>query len=161
VAFEPASIIITAVGRGTVGSSDDGVAPATALLRLPSDVDVGPDGSIYIADSGNQRVWKVTTDGVVTSFAGNGMLGSSGDGGPGVNATLNMPCAVAADSNGNVYISDTLNQRVRRVAPDGTITTVAGTGAEGDAGDDGPAVAAELDSPVGVADRHGREFLHR
>lgn len=160
VAFEPASVIITAVGKGTSGSSDSGVAPATALLRLPSDVDVGPDGSIYIADSGNQRVWKVTTDGVVTSFAGNGMLGSSGDGGPGANATLNMPCAVAADSNGNVYISDTLNQRVRRVAADGTITTVAGTGEEGYAGDDGPAVAAHLNSPVGVAvDTAGNVYI--
>ena len=108
-------------------------------------------GNLYIADSGNNSIRKVAPNGTITTVAGNGTQGYSGDGGPATSAELNYPYGVAVDAAGNLYIADTSNYRVRKVTPDGTITTVAGNGTEGYSGDGGPATSAGLGMPQGVA----------
>ncbi len=160
VSYTPQNIIITSVGKGTFGSTTDGVAGAEAQLRLPGDVDVGPGEIVYIADSGNHTIWRVGSDGKVLSFAGNGGLGSSGDGGLATLASLNMPCGLAVTQDGIVYISDTLNHRVRKVMPDGKISTIAGDGMDEFKGDGGSAVLASLNLPIGVAvDTAGNVYI--
>src|SRR5262249_26457853 len=114
-------------------------------------VAVDPSGALYITDTGNHRIRKVGRDGIVTTFAGSGQVGGGGDGGPATNATMNAPSGIALDSAGNVYIADTNNHRVRKVSPAGGSSGVAGTGVEGFGGDGGPAVGAQLDTPVGLA----------
>ena len=142
--------ITTVVGGGISGLGDGG--PATAA-QLNQPVGVAVDGSenLYIADAGNSRVRKVDGSGTITTVAGTGGFGFSGDGGPATAAQLNSPYGVALDGSGNLYIGDTGNQRVRRVNGSGTISTVAGTGTQGFSGDGGPATAAQLRDPVGVA----------
>ena len=105
-------------------------------------------GNLYIAEFGNNRVRKVATNGNISTLAGNGVNGFSGDGGQAAGAMLNGPQAVAVDSQGNVYIGDTANNRVRKVAPNGVITTVAGNGDAGYSGDGGAAVSAQVGNPV-------------
>lgn len=141
--------ISTVAGTGQRAFSPDGRrANATSLVH-PLAVAIGPGSEIYIAE-GN-RVREVRRDGRIATFAGTGVAGFSGDGGPAALAQLDMPQGLAADSAGNVYIADTLNHRVRRVAVDGTITTVAGVGEAGYAGDGGPASEARLHLPLGLA----------
>ena len=141
--------ISTVAGTGQRAFSPDGRrASATSLVR-PLAVAVGPGGEIYIAE-GN-RVREVRRGGRIATFAGTGAAGFSGDGGPATMAQLNMPQGLAADSAGNIYIADTLNHRVRRVAVDGTIMTVAGVGEAGYSGDGGPASQARLHLPIGLA----------
>jgi uncharacterized protein (TIGR03437 family) len=108
-------------------------------------------GNLYIADQQDQRVRKVDTKGTITTFAGTGTRGFSGDNGPASSATLNSPYGVAVDAAGNVYIADRLNHRVRKVDTKGIITTVAGTGTANFSGDNGPATAATLNSPNAIA----------
>ncbi len=109
-------------------------------------------GNLYIADQNNQRIQKVAADGTVTTVAGTGQRGFSGDGGAATAAQLNFPYDVAVDGSGNLYIVDRDNQRIRKVAAaDGTITTVAGTGQQGFSGDGGAATAARLNFPNDVA----------
>jgi sugar lactone lactonase YvrE len=110
---------------------------------------IGPAGEIYVAE-GN-RIREVKKDGRISTFAGTGAAGNGGDRGPAAQAQLNTPQGLAVDSAGNVYIADTLNNRVRRVDADGTITTVAGTGAAGYAGDGRPGPEANLNLPTGLA----------
>jgi uncharacterized protein (TIGR03437 family) len=110
------------------------------------------DGNLYIADSSNQRIRKVSSNGTITTIAGNGGTGGySGDGGPATSAALNFPLGMAMDGLGNLYFADGENHRVRRIDPTGVITTVAGNGTEGFAGDQGPAVSASLNTPEDVA----------
>lgn len=152
VNFNPARIVTTYAGTGTDGDSGDGGAAVAARISFPTSVAVDAQGNLYIVDSGNHRVRKVTPGGVMMAFAGNGMLGSSGDGGAATDATLNNPQAVAVDAQGNVYISDSGNNRIRRVnATDGKIATYAGTGADAFGGDGGPATQAQLSLPYGIA----------
>jgi len=134
---------------GGFGGND---GPA-ALAQLDSPRAMARDGAgnLYIADTANHRVRRVTPDGVIRTFAGNGSVGSGGDGGPATAASLNEPQGVAVDAAGNVYIADTQNHRVRRVTPAGIITTVAGSGVDGYGGDSGAAMAARLSSPLGLA----------
>ena len=139
--------IDTIAGRG-VGNNDPGVQ---TQLAYPYDVAVDGAGNLYIADTSNQRILRVDTAGTITTFAGTGEEGYSGDGGPAVQALLNGPFGVAVDGAGNLYIADTFNHRIRRVDIAGTITTFAGTGEEGDSGDGGPAVQTLLNNPFGVA----------
>jgi sugar lactone lactonase YvrE len=108
-------------------------------------------GNLYIADTSNNRIRKVDTNGVITTFAGNGMAAFAGDGGPAVNASLSAPSSVALDTVGNLYIADTSNNRVRKVDPNGVITTLAGNGMATFAGDGGLAVNASLSAPSNVA----------
>jgi glucose/arabinose dehydrogenase len=112
---------------------------------------VAPDGSIFIADRANNRVRRVGPEGVITTVAGTGTAGFSGDGGPATAAALRRPEHIALAPDGSLFISDTGNHRLRRVTPDGVITTVAGTGVEGFQGDGGPAVEADLSFPKGIA----------
>ncbi len=120
-------------------------------LNDPVDVAVDSANNLYIADINNSRIVKVTSAGVATIFAGNGTAGFSGDGGPASKAQLSYPTGVAVDGAGDVYIADTLNQRIRKVGSNGTITTIAGTGQQGYAGDGGPASVATFSSPRGIA----------
>ena len=155
------SIINTVAGNGTSGFSGDGGPATEASLNTPVAVAGGPDGSLYIADYLNDRIRRVGPDGRITTVAGSGVGGFSGDGGPGVAARLNRPYGIVAGSDGSLFIADATNHRVRRVAPGGTITTVAGTGVRGFSGDGGPATAARLYSPHGLALGPDGSLYHR
>ncbi|MGH8473304.1 MAG: RHS repeat-associated core domain-containing protein, partial [Gammaproteobacteria bacterium] len=120
-------------------------------LHHPSGVALGSDGGLYIADSYNDRIRRVGPDGMITTVAGNGVNGYSGDGGLATEAKLYYPWDVAFGSDGSLYIVDYANNRIRRVGPDGIITTVAGTGVNGYSGDGGLATEARLYYPSGVA----------
>jgi poly(3-hydroxybutyrate) depolymerase len=129
-------------------------------LSVPTGLAVDRARNLYVADSEKHRILKVAADGTVSTFAGTGTAGFSGDGGPAATAQLQAPWGLAVDGAGNLYIADTWNHRVRKVAPDGTITTVAGTGTRGFSGDGGQATAAQLNQPCGVAaDRQGNLFV--
>jgi trimeric autotransporter adhesin len=144
-------VIRTIAGNGTeYFGGDSGPATASELFHPPG-IATDSSGNLYIADSGNYRIRKVTTAGVTTTVAGNGTVGFSGDGGPATSAQLAAVNGVAVDSAGNIYIADTGNHRIRKVSPQGVITTIAGTGEPGYGGDGGPATAARLTSPSGVA----------
>jgi DNA-binding CsgD family transcriptional regulator/sugar lactone lactonase YvrE len=141
--------LVTVAGTGVRAFSGDGrPATASALVR-PLALAIGPAGELYIAE-GN-RIREVTKDGRITTFAGTGAAGGDGDGGPAAQAQLNIPQGLAVDSVGNVYIAETLNHRVRRVSADRIITTVAGTGESGYAGDGRPGREAKLSFPTGLA----------
>lgn len=147
-------------GTGLSGYSGDGGSATSAQLNRPSDVAVDGEGNLYIADSYNHRIRKVTPAGTITTFAGTGGDGFSGDGGPAGSAMLSLPMSVSTGRSGEVFISDAGNSRVRKVAPGGTITTIAGGGNFGSAGDGGPATSAALRQPRGVAvDAAGRVFI--
>jgi len=134
------------------GYSGDGGAATSARLNEPYGVGVDGAGNIYIADTVNQVIRKVVrSTGVITTVAGSGVKGFSGDGGPATSASLSDPLAVAVDGSGNLYISDQLNNRIRKVTPAGTITTFAGTGTPGSTGDGGNATAAQLCHPFGIS----------
>jgi NHL repeat len=143
--------IFNVAGTGVPSFSGDGGPATAAQLRLPTDVDVTADGGFLIVDQGNHRVRRVSPAGIITTVAGNGVPGFSGDDGPAIDAQLHFPEAVAATADGGFLIADALNNRVRRVSPAGVITTVAGNGSGGFSGDDGPATDAQLNLPVGVA----------
>ncbi len=143
--------ISTVAGDGTEGYSGDGGAATAAQLSGPSGVAVDGSGNLYIADSGNQRIRKVDADGAITTVAGDGTEGYSGDGGAATAARLADPSGVAVDGSGNLYIADRSNRRIRKVDVDGAITTVAGDGTKGYSGDGGAATAAQLSGPSGVA----------
>ncbi|MGH8584547.1 MAG: RHS repeat-associated core domain-containing protein [Gammaproteobacteria bacterium] len=151
----PDGIITTVAGTGAIGISGDGGPATAAALNSPFGVALGPDGSLYIADGGNNRIRRVGPDGIITTVAGMGFFGFSGDGGPATAAALYLPLGLALGLDGSLYIADTGNNRIRRVGPDGIITTVAGTGRFGGtggfSGDGGPATAAVLNMPSGVA----------
>jgi trimeric autotransporter adhesin len=146
-------IIITLAGNGAGGSSGDGGLATSAQLNTPSGVALDSAGNVYIADSGNNRVRKITAStGIITTVAGNGLEGYSGDDGAATNAELSYPSGLALDSAGNLYIADLDNSVIRKVSKaSGMITTVAGNGAVGYSGDGGPAATAELSYPSAVA----------
>jgi hypothetical protein len=149
--ISPSGQITTVAGTGTDGYSGDGGAATSAQLSWPIDVEPTADGGFLIADLGNKRVRRVSPAGLITTVAGTGQGGSQGDGGPATSARVGAPTGVAVTTDGGFLIADANAQRVRRVSPDGTITRVAGDGSAGGAGDGGPAVAAQLNVPVGVA----------
>lgn len=145
------TLIATVAGTGAAGWSGDGGPATEAHLKGPCGVAVGADGSVYVADTLNHRIRKVDPEGVITTVAGSGKRGYSGDGGPATKASLNCPRGVAVGEDGSLYIADTSNNRIRKVDPAGIITTMAGTGDAGYWGDGGPATEASLDYPRGVA----------
>jgi ribosomal protein S11 len=147
----PAGVITTFAGTGVAGFSGDTGQASAAQLSVPEGVAADAAGNVYIVDTGNARVRKVSPAGVITTLAGTSTPGFSGDTGQASAAQLNSPSGVAADSAGNVYIGDTSNHRVRKVSPAGVITTLAGTGVKGFSGDTGQASAAQLNFPFGVA----------
>lgn len=142
--------IATVAGTGVPGSAGDGGPAGQALVNAPGDVAYLADGSLVIADTANNKVRRVTTSGTILTAAGTGVSGSSGDGGPATDADLAAPAGVTALPGGGYLVADTANHRIRRVGPDGTITTIAGTTA-GFGGDGGPAIAARLLRPTDTA----------
>jgi sugar lactone lactonase YvrE len=151
-------IITTVAGTGTPGYSGDGGQATSAQLQYPVGVAVDAQGNLYIADSGNNRIRKVS-GGIITTVAGTGTAGYSGDAGPATSAQLQSPDAVTVDAQGNLYIADTGNHRVRKVSG-GIITTLAGNGTLGFSGDGGPATSAQLDYPEGVVlDSQGNLYI--
>ena len=153
-------IISTVAGKGTKGFSGDGGGAVSAELNNPYGVSIDTSGNIYIADTTNCRIRKVDTSGIISSFAGNGTLGNSGDSGAAVSAQLNFPMGTTLDTAGNVYISDYINNRIRKVSASGIISTIAGNGFQGFAGDGGSATTAQLFYPIGTAfDASGNMYI--
>jgi cysteine-rich repeat protein len=151
--------ITTLAGNGLEGFSGEG-GPATSASVMAAGIAVDPLGRVVIADAGNHRVRRVDLDGIITTIAGTGEDGFAGDGGPATNAALSLPVGVAVDPLGRVFIACVGDGRIRRVDVDGTITTIAGTGEYGFAGDGGPATSATLSDPSGVAiDPFGRVLI--
>lgn len=136
--------ISAVAGSGKSGFSGDGGLATSAQLYLPTSVAIDSAGNLYLADARNNRIRKVNTSGLISTIAGNGTAGYSGDGGAATSAELNDPFGVAVDSIGNLYVVDDGNNRIRKVSASGLITTVAGNGTAGFSGDGGPATAAEL-----------------
>jgi sugar lactone lactonase YvrE len=144
-------IITTIAGKYSLTGAfgGDGAAATNASLNHPNNVAISSSGSIYIADIFNQRIRRVNSSGIISTVAGNGTLGSIGDGGLATSANLNYPACVAIDGTGNYYIADLINSRVRKVAA-GYISTIAGKSAQGFSGDGGPATSASLMNPQGI-----------
>ena len=138
-------------GSGQSGFSGDGGPAANASFRVPAGLAFDSEGNLYIADRENHRVRKVDPKGYISTFAGIGEAGFSGDEGPAVKARLNLPSGVVVDKKGNLYISDRSNDRIRVVDKKGVIRTYAGSGVAGFQGDAGPALKAQLDKPFGIA----------
>ena len=156
----PGGTISTVAGNGNCCYAGDSGPATSARLNSPHSVAIDGSGNLYIADTSNNRIRKVTPGGTITTSAGNGFCCYSGDNGLATNANLNSPWGVAADSSGNVYIADTSNNRIRKVDTNGTITTVAGNGSSGYSGDDGPATSAQINNPYGIAvDASGNLFI--
>lgn len=159
--------IATYAGGGAPGNIAEGGTATAAGFTFPANSHIGlavdSDGNLYVADSGTNRVRKVSTAGVITTVAGAGGLGDpgfSGDGGPATAAKLQAPSGVALDSQGNIYIADTGNGRIRKVDASGAITTVVGRGNGTAAGDGGPALNAQLNNPTDVAvDSQGNIYV--
>lgn len=153
VAGKPVVIPASSIAGPAIsgGFSGDGGPATTATLDSPRAIVSDKAGNLYIADTANHRIRRITPDGQINTFAGNGAVGSSGDGGTATAASLNEPQGLAVDAAGNVYIADMLNHRIRKVTSAGIISTVAGTGIEGFNGDGGAAMAAQLSWPRGLA----------
>jgi len=170
----PDGIVTLIAGTSRPGFAGDG-GPATAArlnlaekysigvdgeATLPAQLTVDGEGNVYIADSGNNRIRKISPDGIITTVAGNGTSGFSGDGGSALDAQLSDVGGLAVDLAGNLFLSDPANHRIRRISPGGIITTWAGTGQPGLSGDGRPAAAAQLHEPLGLAtDTAGNLFV--
>jgi sugar lactone lactonase YvrE len=156
----PDGIIMTVAGNGTNGYSGDGGAATNASLHYPSGVEVDAAGNLFIADNGNNRIREVSTNGIITTVAGNGTNSYSGDGGAATNAEINQALGVALDNFGNLFIADYHNHRIREVSANGIIMTVVGNGTNRFSGDSGAATNASLNLPAGIAlDGSGNLFI--
>jgi sugar lactone lactonase YvrE len=146
----PSGIINTFAGNNVFGYSGDG-GPATAA-ELKGTIGIVSDtqGNVYVTDIGNERIRKVDKNGLISTFAGNGKYGYSGDGGPAIYATFADPTGICIDKMNRIYVSDAFNNRVRKINTDGIIYTIAGNGTRGYSGDGGPATAAEFYYPTGI-----------
>jgi trimeric autotransporter adhesin len=157
---DTSGMINTVAGNGTEGFSGDGGPAARASLNFPTGVTVDRAGNLFITDQSNNRIRKVSTVGVITTVAGNGDAGFSGDHAAATSARLNLPIGTAVDAADNLYIADMSNHRIRKVSADGIVTTVAGNGIGGFSGDGSAATRATLNSPGGVAvDMAGNIFV--
>jgi sugar lactone lactonase YvrE len=155
-----AQLITTFCGNGTGTYSGDGGQATGAAISSPLDVKADAAGNLYIADYSHHRIRKVNTAGIITTIAGNGTAGFSGDGGQATAAKINSPTGVTVDATGNLYIADDGNNRIRKVSTAGIITTIAGNGTAGFSGDGGQATAAGLNAPWDVAiDNAGNLYI--
>lgn len=155
----PGSVAGTIAGTGTVGYTGNGAAATSATLASPSAVTFDSLGNEYIADADNHAVRMISTTGIISTFAGSGIEGFSGDGGAATSAQLDTPTGVAVDTSGNVYIADSHNHCIRKVSG-GTISTIAGTGVAGFSGDGSAATGAQLSLPSAVAvDASGNIYI--
>ena len=149
-------IITTKAGRNL----NDGDSATNGTLNSVSGVAFDPDGALFLADTGNNRIRKVDTNGIITTVAGNGFPGYAGDGAAATNASLNQPFGLALDVNGQLYIADTMNNRIRKVDTNGVITTLAGNGVYGTTGNGGAATNAKVSRPRSLAtDAAGNVFI--
>jgi sugar lactone lactonase YvrE len=149
--IDASGVITTVAGNGTASFSGDGGPASFATLYNPNGLIFDSSGNLYIADTYNNRVRKVTTDNVISTVAGDGSVAFYGDGDSADKAYLNDPSGVAADRAGNFYVSDSENHRIRKITPAGVISTIAGTGIRGYSGDGGPATTAQMRVPGGIA----------
>jgi sugar lactone lactonase YvrE len=150
--------VSTVAGNGSAGYSGDGGPATSAQLNGPMGVAVDSSGNIYIADGQNHRIRKVSTRGIITTIAGNGSPGYSGDGGPAITAQFAVPEVIAVATSGDLFVSD--GHRIRKVSVNSTVTTIAGNGSQGYSGDGGAAPSAQLFFPAGLAvDAHGNLFI--
>ena len=146
----PTGVVSTFAGTGISGYSGDGGPANAAMISYPTWLLIDSAGNMVFADGGNSRVRKIDTTGKISTIAGNGTFGNSGDGGPATEAELEQPWGVLYDSAGNLYISDIYACVVRKVDIHGIITTIAGTGTCGYNGDSGPPTQAALNQPTGI-----------
>jgi sugar lactone lactonase YvrE len=154
-----AQIITSLGGNGSSGYNGEGTATASQLYA-PQGVAVTGNGYIYVADGMNNRIRLITPSGIISTIAGGDDPGNTGDNGPATDAMLNGPAGVATDNQGNLYIADKYNNRVRKIAPNGNISAFAGTSEKGYSGNGGPATNAQLDGPVGLTvDSVGNVFI--
>lgn len=147
----PTGTITTYAGTGEPGFSGDGGPARAARFNGVGAMATGPDGELYIADTGNHRIRRVGTDGIVTTVAGNGTVGGGGLGGPATQAPVSDVTGLAVDSSGRLYIAQGPRHRVLRISSDGSLHLYAGTGTAGFSGDGGPAHLARLNWPADVA----------
>lgn len=147
--FAEGQIITTVAGNGVHGYAGNGGLSTSAELDDPTFVTIDATGNLYIADTHNNVVRKVTTSGIITTIAGIYTAGFAGDNGPATSAKLDYPTCVVVDHSGNIYIADEQNRRVRKINTAGIITTIAGGGSG--VGDGGPATSAALQAPYGIA----------
>jgi len=148
--INPSGIISTIAGIGTAGYSGDGGSATAAELRQPVDIAIDTFGNLYVSDAYNYCIRKINTSGIISTYAGNGISGYSGDGGQATNAQMKLPTQIELDATGNLYISDKSDNRIRKVTPTGIITTVAGIGTIGFSGDGSTAISAQFRGPSGV-----------
>ncbi len=159
-AVASAQTITTFAGNGTAGYSGDGGQATLATINRVVGLASDAAGNIYLADQNNNVVRKVSTTGIITTFAGTGAPGFSGDGGPAASAQLNGPLGVCVAPSGAIYVNDYGNGRVREIATSGTITTVAGNGSNVSSGDGGPAIDAGMVIPIRCAvDSNGNLYI--
>ena len=144
-------VISTYAGNGTGSFSGDNGLATAASMNAPAGIAVDAGGNLYIADWNNQRIRKVNASGIITTYAGTGTAGFSGDGGLATNAELNNPAAVVLDAAGNLYFTDHSNQRIRMINAAGIISTIGGNGTAWYSGDGGPATSATIWNPCGIA----------
>ena len=146
-------IITTIAGNGSSGYGGDGGPATSAILRTPWDMVIAGNGNIYIADTWNHRIRVVNSDGIISTYAGLGYSGFSGDGGPAAAALFNAPTSIDIDNNGRLYVNDSQNLRMRMIDNSllHVVTTIAGNGNHGASGDGGPATAASFSAPTGLA----------
>jgi len=153
-------LLTSIAGNGQLGFNGDSIPATQASFARPYDVRLDSDGNIYVADVLNHRVRKIGKDGLITTVAGSGVAGYTGDGGPAIAAQLNTPYGVFLDKNSNLLIADSENHVIRRVGADGIIRTIAGTGQKGYDGDGGLALKAKFDTPQSLAiDAQGRIYV--
>ncbi len=153
-------IVSTFAGNGIPAFAGDGGPATAASFYYPIDMVADAAGNIYVSDNANQRIRKITPAGIISTYAGSGAYGFSGDGGPATAAALRDPSRMAIDGAGNIYFADANNHRIRMITPAGIISTVAGNGTAAFAGDGGPATAASLSTPLGVGfDGFGNMYI--
>ena len=144
-------IISTIAGVGSAGYNGDTINAKTAKLDYPRSIDIDYSGNIYFTDEGNNRVRKINKDGIITTLIGSATKSFSGDGGKANNATINYPASIKVDKLGNIYFFDKSNFRIRKISTNGIISTVAGNGTQGNSGDGGAAVNAQLGYTIYIA----------